>query len=206
MSITPNGKYVNIPCWGADSLSIIEVNYDVPEKSREVYRVFLGRDARPYHAFSDYDNKLVYTANTHKHSISVVNLLDLKLEREVPVGYGPRAVIADTERNLLYVSCEASNSVSVVDKDNWKEIKQIPVGPTPRGLNIDSPMLFVSSFTRALSKDLMSQANSLSIVDLRKFENIGTIKTGLGPCSISIYDPALKPQNSKQYSEQIASV
>lgn len=67
----------------------------------------------------------MYTANTHKHSISVVNILDLKLEREVLVGYGPRAVFADSERNLLYVSCEASNAVSVIDKAEWKEIKQI---------------------------------------------------------------------------------
>lgn len=206
LSITPDGKYVNIPCWGADSLSIVEVNYDMPEKSKEAYRVFLGKDSRPYHAFSDYDNKHVYTANTHKHSISVVNILDLKLEREVPVGYGPRAVIADPERNLLYVSCEASNAVSVIDKAEWKEIKQIPVGPTPRGLKIDSPMLYVSAFTRMLSKDLMSQANSLSVVDLRTFENVDSIKTGLGPCSISIFDPALETQKSKQYSEKPATV
>lgn len=42
---------------------------------------------------------------------------------EIPVGYGPRAVIADPSEPYLYVSCEASNAVSVVDTQQQKEIK-----------------------------------------------------------------------------------
>ncbi|MEM5008936.1 YncE family protein [Priestia megaterium] len=198
LSITPDGKYVNVPCWGADSLSIIEMNYESPEKSRELYRIPLGKDARPYHAFSDIDNVHVYTANTHKHTISVINILDLKVEQEIKVGYGPRAVISDPVDPFLYVSCEASNAVSVVDKNNWEEIKQIKVGPTPRGLKIDKPneILMVSAFTRTLNPELMADANSLSVIDLRKQEKVGTIKTGLGPCSINIYDPSLINQQT----------
>lgn len=192
LSITPNGKYVNVPCWGADSLSVIEVDYENSVECKEISRIYLGKDLRPYHAYSDYDNEHVYTANTHGHSISVINLLDLEVETEIKVGYGPRAVIADRNEPFLYVSCEGANAVSVVDKKQWKEIKQIPVGPTPRGLKIDekNDVLMVSAFTRFLNPDLMNDANSLSVVDLKTKEKTGRVKTGLGPCSISIFDPS----------------
>lgn len=204
LSITPDGKYVNVPCWGADSLSIIEVDYQNPENSKEISRISLGKEFRPYHAFSDYDNKHVYTANTHGHSVSVINLLDLKVEKTIPVGYGPRAVIADKNEPYLYVSCEGSNAVSVIDKNKWEEVKQIPVGPTPRGLKIDEPnrVLMVSAFTRFIKPEMLDDANSLSVVDLKSKEKIGKIKTGLGPCSISIYDPNLI-KNSNPINEEL---
>lgn len=206
LSITPNGKYVNVPCWGADSLSIIEVNNEQPAKSKEVYRISLGQDAKPYHAFSDDDNEHVYTANTHKHSISVINLLDLEVEKEIKVGYGPRAVISDPEDPFLYVSCEASNAVSVVDKNSWEEIKQIAVGPTPRGLKVDkaNEILMTSVFSRSMTAELLDDVHSLSVIDLRKKEKVGRIKTGLGPCSISIFDPALvenKPEKNLELNQ-----
>lgn len=193
LSITPDGKYVNVPCWGADSLSVIEVNYEDPIAMKENYRLALGKDARPYHALSHPDGKHVYTANTHRHSISVISLMDMKVINEISVGYGPRAVIADPKDPYLYASCEASNAISVVDMVQQKEIKQISVGPTPRGMKIDeqNDVLLAAAFARYLTAELQEDANSLSVVDLKKKEKIGAIKVGLGPCSINIYDPAL---------------
>lgn len=191
LSVTPDGKYVNIPCWGADSISVIEINYNNPVGMKENYRLYLGKDAKPYHVFSHYDGKHAYSANTHRHTVSVIDLLDMKVKNEISVGYGPRAVIADPKEPFLYVSCEASNAVSVIDTLQQKEVKQIPVGPTPRGLKIDEAkhVILCSSFSRFLSPDLMHDANSLSVIDLKKKEKIDVIKVGLGPCSINIYDP-----------------
>ena len=80
LSITPDGKYVCIPCWGADSVSFVEVNYENPALSFEAFRVALGQDAKPYHAMADFDGQYVYTANTHRHTLSVINLLDMSVE------------------------------------------------------------------------------------------------------------------------------
>lgn len=207
LSVTLDGKYVNVPCWGADSLSVIEVNYENPMEMKETYRIYLGEESRPYHAFSHPDEKHVYTANTHRHTVSVISLLDMKVINEIPVGSGPRAVIADPEEPFLYVSCEAANAISVVDTIQQKEIKQIPVGPTPRGMKIDTQnkVLFSTSFTRYLSRELQNDANSLSVIDLKTKEKIGVIKVGLGPCSINIYDPDLyqiqKKHKDNQYIE-----
>ncbi|MCR6850046.1 MULTISPECIES: YncE family protein [Bacillus] len=192
LSVSPDGKYVSIPSWGSDSLSIVEVNYDNPVEMSETHRILLGKDATPYHAFSHPDGKHVYTANTHRHSISAISLSDMKVINEISVGHGPRAVIADPKEPYLYVSCEGSNVISVVHSEDQKEIKQIDVGPTPRGMKIDpdTRVLFSTQFERSALAKYMEDGNGLSVVDLNNMKRIGGIKTGLGPCSVSIYDPA----------------
>lgn len=77
LSVTPDGKFVNVPCWGADSVSVIEINYENPSEMKENYRLYLGQDAKPYHVFSHPDGKHAYTANTHRHTVSVIDLLDI---------------------------------------------------------------------------------------------------------------------------------
>ncbi|HEU4965259.1 MAG TPA: beta-propeller fold lactonase family protein [Bacilli bacterium] len=192
LSITPNGKYACIPLWGDDAVAIIEIKDDIMT-SKVVSRISLGQDAKPYHACVDWDNEHLYTANTHRHTLSVINLNDLALIKEVPIGFGPRGVLPDPADHYVYVSCEASNAVSVVDKNMWKEEKQIAVGPTPRGMKIDEVerTLYVTAFARTIEAPHLEKANALSVIDLNVKEAVGVIKTGLGPCSVNIYDPAL---------------
>lgn len=192
LSVTPNGRFVSVPCWGADSVSIIEVNYKNPGEMGETSRIYLNKDAKPYHALSYADSEHIYTANTHRHTISEINLLDMKIINEIPTSYGPRAVISDPNDPYLYVSCEASNAISVIDLNSKQEMKKIDVGPTPRGLKIDESdrTLYVSNFKRSLISNFNEDGDGLSVVDLNKKERISGIKTGLGPCSVNIFDPA----------------
>ncbi|WP_073156544.1 YncE family protein [Seinonella peptonophila] len=92
--------------------------------------------------------------------------------------------------------------MSVIDTQQEKEIQQIPVGPTPRGMKIDpqEDTLYITNFSRTSSPMMQKSMNSLSVVDLNSKKSIGTIKTGLGPCSISIYDPTCY-QNKKQQKD-----
>jgi len=207
LSVTPDGQYVCIPCWGSDAVSFVKVNHEQPDASFEAFRVPLGQDAKPYHAMADGDGVHVYTANTHRHTISVLNLLDMKVEREISVGYGPRGVLPDPDEPFLYVSCEASNTVAVIDKTTWSMVKEIPVGPTPRGMRIDQvdKVLMVVGFSRYLTPAILAEANALSVIDLRTKEKVNTIKVGLGPCSVNIYDPALyEPQREREQAEVTA--
>lgn len=193
LSITPDGQYVNVPCWGADSLSIIQLDNESITKSREIARIALGQDAKPYHAYSDADSQHVYTANTHKNSISIVDILNKSVIKEVKVGFGPRAVISDPKDAFLYASCEGSNAISIIDKHTWEEVQQVPVGPTPRGLKVDksTDTIYVSSFSRVGLGFSEPEMHSLAVVDLKQRKKVGNIKTGLGPCSINIFDPAI---------------
>lgn len=189
LSITPNFKYLNVPCWGSDELSIFHIDMVKPEKSYELERIHLGVDSKPYHAYSSEDNRHVYTANTHEHTIKVVDILSKEVISTIPVGYGPRAVIEDIKRNLLYVSCEASDSLSIINKSSWKNINDVSVGSTPRGLKIDyeTDNLYISLFSRGVVVTNQIR-NALTVVDLKKQKVSGSIKTGLGPCSISIFN------------------
>ncbi|MDQ7201336.1 YncE family protein, partial [Staphylococcus pseudintermedius] len=192
LSISSDGKYLSVPCSGSDNVYIIELAENVLD-SKISSIVELGENARPYHAFT-HKNYNVYTANTHRHTVSVVDLYKKMLTSEIPVGYGPRAVIADPWKDIVYVSCEASNSVSVVDINKNEEIKHIDVGPTPRGLKIDenSKILYVSAFKRTMLSKYFQDGDGLSVVDLKSLERKSYIKAGLGPCSVSIYEPSLE--------------
>ncbi|MFO3689030.1 YncE family protein [Staphylococcus felis] len=189
LSVSPDGKYLSVPCSGSDNIYIIELTDNVLY-SKISSIVELGEYAKPYHAFT-HKNYNIYTANTHRHSVSVIDLYKKTVTTEIPVGYGPRAVIADPHKDLIYVSCEASNSVSVIDINKNEEIKHIDVGPTPRGLKIDekSEILYVSAFKRTMLSKYNQDGDGLSVVDLKTLERKGYIKTGLGPCSVSIYEP-----------------
>ncbi|WP_281200814.1 YncE family protein [Staphylococcus schleiferi] len=190
LSVSSDGKYLSVPCSGSDSIYIIELGENILD-SKISSIVELGENAKPYHAFT-HKNYNVYTANTHRHSVSVIDLHKKTLITEIPVGYGPRAVIADPYKNLVYVSCEASNSVSAIDINKNEEIKHIDVGPTPRGLKIDeeSETLYVSAFKRTMISKYNQDGDGLSVVDLKTLERKGYVKTGLGPCSVSIYEPS----------------
>lgn len=193
LSVTPNGKFLNVPCWGTDEIVSIEINYENPELSTVYSTIHLGKDAKPYHVFSDTNNKHLYTANTHKHSVSVIDLTKKEIIEDIPVGHGPRAVISDDERNLLYVTCEASNSVYIINKLTWSVANSVEVGPTPRGMKINDKTLYVTLFSRGnvVTNQL---PNSLAVVDLDRQETDGYIRTGLGPCSMSIIDPIIEEQ------------
>lgn len=41
--------------------------------------------------------------------------------RNIPVGYGPRAVLPDFDSKYLFTSEEASNSIGVIDRQMFEE-------------------------------------------------------------------------------------
>ncbi|ARU60299.1 hypothetical protein CBW65_03890 [Tumebacillus avium] len=205
LSITPNGKFACVPLWGDDAVAILEIAEDI-QNSKVVSKIALGQDAKPYHACADWDNQYVYTANTHRHTLSVISLLTMELQTEIPVGFGPRGVMPDPDDHYVYVSCEASNTVSVVDKHNWTEEKQIEVGPTPRGMRLDSieRTMYVTAFARDIgTASLREKANALTVIDLKEKEAVGIIKTGLGPCSVNIYDPMMYGKSDTEKQQNV---
>lgn len=119
----------------------------------------------------------------------MLSLRSMSVLKEVPIGFGPRGVLPDPNDHYVYVRCEASNAVSVVDKNTWTEAKQIQVGPTPRGMSLDESTLYVTAFARTINMAPL-EGNALTVIDLKTKEAVGSIKTGLGPCSVNIYDPA----------------
>lgn len=66
--------------------------------------------------------------------------------------------------------------------------------------------LYVTAFARIIISELdkMEKENALTVIDLKSKEAIGYIKTGLGPCSVNIYDP-LNYKNVITKSEAIST-
>ena len=103
-----------VPCWGADSVSIIEVNYENPGEIEETSRIYLNKDAKPYHTFSYANSEHIYPANTHRHTVSEINLLDMKITNKISTGYGSRTVICRSKRHYTYMLVVRPQILSVL--------------------------------------------------------------------------------------------
>lgn len=197
LSISSDGSFIAVPNFGSDSVSIIDINYDDITKSSVRTEIFLPKDAKPYHAFIDNFDPLIFTANTFNHSVSVIDIEKNSVTNNIPVGYGPRAVISDTTGKYLFTSEEASNAVGVIDRETFTEIKRITVGGTPRGMKIDTKnnTLLVTCFERMMALNIPGQTTplfneSVSVIDLNSLTHIGSLPSGLGACSLNILETA----------------
>lgn len=195
LSISKNGETLAVPNFGSDSVSIIEVNYADITKSTVRSEIKLPTEAKPYHAFLDEFSPLIFTANTFNNSISVIDLQTEAVIKNIPVGFGPRSVISDLEGKYLLTSEEASNAIGVIDRKTFTEIKRIPVGGTPRGMDIDSEnnTLLISCFERTIwdnpfdGKEIFYN-ESVSVIDLYTLTRTGSLPSGLGACSLKIFE------------------
>lgn len=189
ISISYDNKYVYVPNFGSDSITIIEIDYDNILNSKAVDEIFLAKEAMPYHVYPDETGKLLFTANTFNHTISVIDSELKKVIKTINVGYNPRAVITEPSGKYLLVSCEASNCISVINRTNWQEIKRIPVGATPRGLVVDTTnnTLLVSCFQRiVLLNESAASRDKMTLISLDTLTRIGNLPTGVGACSVNI--------------------
>ncbi|MDR3189648.1 MAG: beta-propeller fold lactonase family protein [Lactobacillaceae bacterium] len=191
LSISLDGRLVCVPNFGSDSISLIEINYENITDSQVLNEIELSKDAKPYHAYIDKFENIIFTANTFNSSVSVIDLKTQRVVDNIIVGAGPRAVISDLTGKFLFVSSEAANAVSVIDRETRKEFKRIPVGGTPRGMQIDPDTnhLLISDFTRTFSTPLSPYFDDkLTVIDINKLERIGNLPTGLGACSVNIFE------------------
>ena len=68
------------------------------------------------------------TGATKVGSLSIINLADGKLEKELILGLHPDAIIKSNDDNFLYITNSNSDNVSVVDVKKEKVIDSIPTG------------------------------------------------------------------------------
>ncbi|UXR86858.1 hypothetical protein [Staphylococcus felis] len=60
----------------------------------------------------------------------------------------------------------------------------------------ESETHYVSAFKRTMFSKYNQDGDGLSVVDLKTLERKSYVKTGLGPCSVSIYEPSLETINN----------
>jgi YVTN family beta-propeller protein len=119
----------------------------------------------------------VYVTNGQSGTLTVLDAVNLRLDREIRVGVNPVAVRASPTRNEVYVVNAGAEpgpgSVSVINAENNSVVATIPVLRTPVSIEVgpSGKLAWVAN----------SGSNSISILDLVDRREIARIGTGKEP-------------------------
>ena len=128
------------------------------------------------HEFPDYPanyREYAYISNGGSNTVTVLDVVNLRQDRVIPVGSNPTGMAANTRRNEIYVVNTGSNSVSVIDAEKNTVVATIPVHQRPYFISVSA------DGTRAYVAN--SGSNNVSVIDLRTRREIAVIGVGEGP-------------------------
>ncbi|MGA2170025.1 MAG: hypothetical protein ABSG62_17625 [Terracidiphilus sp.] len=123
-----------------------------------------------------------YVTNGDSGTVTVLDVVNVRLDRELPVGRNPVAVTASPTRNEVYVvnsgAENAEGSISVINAENNTVAATIPVRrrPVSIDLNAEGTLAYVAN----------SGSNSISVLDLKARREIAQIGAGEEPVAVRI--------------------
>jgi len=137
------------------------------------------------HDFPEYPanyREFAYVTNGGSNTVSIFDVVHLRLDRELQVGVNPTGVTANPKRNEVYVvnsgSRDGNGSVSVIDTEKNAVIATIQVQKTPYFLDVDP--------TGNWGYVANSGSNSVSVLDLRNHRQVEIAGVGEGPGMASV--------------------
>lgn len=136
------------------------------------------------HDFPEYPanyREYAYVTNGGSNTVSVFDVVNVRVDREIPVGLNPTGVTANPRRNEIYVVNSGSSpsgepgsgSISVIDSEKNVVVATIPVHRQPYFLDVDrdGDLAYVAN----------AGSNSVSVIDLKARREIAVAGTGEGP-------------------------
>lgn len=118
-----------------------------------------------------------YVTNGGSNTVSVFDIVNVRLDREIQVGQNPTGVTANPKRNEVYVvnsgTGQGNGSISVIDAEKNVVAATIPVHRQPYFIDVDA--------SAALAYVANSGSNSVSVIDLKNRREIEVAGAGEGP-------------------------
>jgi YVTN family beta-propeller protein len=132
--------------------------------------------SEPAHVIIDLQGKSAYVTNAEDDTISVVDVNERKITREIKTGKSPHGLRMSPDGREIYVANTGDDSVSVIDVAGAKEVARIPVGKAPAqvGFTPDGRRVYVSSTTE----------NSISVVDTATRRQVASVPVGRKPIQV----------------------
>lgn len=124
----------------------------------------------------------VYVTNGGSDTVTVIDVVNVRVDRELQVGSNPVAVAASPARNEIYVVNEgaagANGSISVIDAEHSAVVATIPLHKQPVSIDLDAKgdLAYVAN----------SGSNSVSVVDLKARHEVAQIGAGEEPVAAHI--------------------
>ena len=152
---------------------------------------------------ADY-REYAYVTNGGSGTVSIFDVVNLRLDRELAVGKNPVAVAVNPARNEVYVVNSgvegAMGSVSVINAAGNTLADTIPVHKRPLSIEVDA--------TGDLAYVTNSGSNTVSVLDLKSRREVAQIATGEEPVSarLSLDGKTLVVANRKSGSASIVNL
>lgn len=140
----------------------------------------LGLAGCKSHDFPQYPanyREFAYVTNGGSNTVSVFDVVNVRLDRQLQVGQNPTGVTANPKRNEVYVvnsgDGSANGSVSVIDTGKNVVVATIPVHRKPYFLDVDpnGNLAYVAN----------SGSNSVSVIDLNARRETAVVGVGEAP-------------------------
>jgi YVTN family beta-propeller protein len=121
---------------------------------------------------SDY-REFAYVTNGGSNTVTVLDVVNLRRDRELSVGRNPTGVAISLTRNEVYVVNSADSTVSVIDAQKNAVIATIPVHHRPYfiDVSVDGRRGYVAN----------SGSNNVSVLDLDRHKEIAVVGVGEAP-------------------------
>ena len=197
--VTDNGiLWMTYKGEGGNTISIVDV-----KARKKVGVIDLGANRRPHGIDLDPKTGRLVATTENPSGLVLVDPVARKVLRRYDVkGEAPHMVRLSPDARIAYVSNTNSGTLAAVNLETG-ETKTIPTGARPQGtvFSRDRKTMYVTN----------SEANTISIVDVDKFQVTGTIQTGKWPCRLAVTPATLSvactalseeldPQNDQQAS------
>jgi YVTN family beta-propeller protein len=118
-----------------------------------------------------------YVTNRVSNTVTVLDVVNLRLDREIAVGLNPVAIAANPTRNEVYVvnagPANGQGSISVINAENNAVAATIPVQQQPVSIDLDA----AGEFAYVAN----SGSNTISVVDLKTRRQTAAIGAGEEP-------------------------
>ncbi len=137
------------------------------------------------HDFPQYPpnyREYVYVTNGGSDTVTVLDVVNVRVDRELPVGHDPVAVAANPTRNEIYVvnsgAAPANGSLSVIDAEHNAVMATIPLHLQSASIDLNAAgtVAYVTN----------SGSNSVSVVDLAARREIAQLAAGDDPVSVRL--------------------
>ena len=137
------------------------------------------------HDFPQYDanyREYAYVTNGGSGTVSVYDVVNVRVDREIPVGQNPTAVAANPARNEVYIVNAGVpagiGSIAVINTETNAVAATIPVHKRPVAVTIEAE--------GNLGYVVNSGSNSISVLDLKAHREVAQIGVGEGPASARV--------------------
>ena len=123
-----------------------------------------------------------YVTNGGSGTVSVYDVVNVRVDREIPVGQNPTAIAANPVRNEVYVvnagTPSGQGSVAVINAENNSVAATIPVHKLPLAIapDPDGNLAYVVN----------SGSNSISVLDLKARREVAQIGVGEDPAAARV--------------------